>query len=102
MSGQSRKNLQLSISARATKQWDRILYFYAKRNRSHTYSEKLAYRLDQLLEQICRFPELGQKTSKRGAHRRIFEKRFALFYRITDDSIEVTAIVDTRRNVKLE
>ncbi len=102
MSQQAREKLRLKIDDEAAEQWNQILEFYARRNQSDAYSRKLDVKLDQILDSICTHPELGQRTDVPTVRRRVLEKRFALFYRITDDSIEVTAIVDTRRNVKLD
>ena len=99
MPEQSRKKLLVTWRPRANNQWNKILTFFAKRNQSNAYSEKLDAELDHILELLSIDTELGQKTKQRGIRRFTFAN-YALFYRVKKDSLEVTAIVDTRRNVK--
>jgi plasmid stabilization system protein ParE len=96
------KNLRIVWSKRARKQWDKILEFYITRNQSSAYSLKLNGRFYELLDLLCveEFTS-GELTSQRSIRRISFEEHFAVFFRVKRDCIEVTAIVDARRDIRL-
>jgi hypothetical protein len=43
----------------------------------------------------------GELTNQKGIRRIRFEKYFAVFFRVKRNCIEVTSIVDARRNIRL-
>jgi hypothetical protein len=101
MAEQTHKRISVTLSSGAERQWQRILVFYTKRNQSSQYSEKLNAGLIKLLETLAdEHFEPGEQTSRKNIRRISFEK-FAVFFRITKDYLEVTSIVDARRNVPL-
>ena len=102
MAPKLRESHRVAWTQKAEKQWDKILLFYCQRNGSNTYSNKLNDEIHRLLKTYCQDPELGQETKRRGVRRCIIAGRFAVFYRIKKDAIEVVAIVDARRNVPLD
>jgi toxin YoeB len=85
----------------AKKQWKNILNFYIKRNGTPNYSLKLDIRLEKLLASFRpNIDQPGELTNRKGIRRISFENRFAVFFRIKQDCIEVTSIVDARRNIR--
>ncbi|MDR3109504.1 MAG: type II toxin-antitoxin system RelE/ParE family toxin [Planctomycetaceae bacterium] len=64
MSESTGGKIPLVLRDKAQKNWERIVNFYSERNGSDYYSSKLDADLASLLEHICQFPELGQKTKK--------------------------------------
>jgi plasmid stabilization system protein ParE len=86
----------------AKKQWKNILDFYVKRNGTLDYSLKLDIKLEKLLASFRPSVDRpGELTNRKGIRRISFEDRFAVFFRIKQDCIEVTSIVDARRNIRL-
>jgi plasmid stabilization system protein ParE len=87
---------------RAQKQWEKILSFYLTRNKSQEYLLQLEERLNELLDLLCtEYFTPGELTNRKGIRRISFENRFAIFFRIKQNCIEVTSIVDARRNIRL-
>ena len=81
-----------------------ILYpltVYIQRNGSATYSLKLDERIQRALNALCRQPEMGEKTTRKGIRRFVVEN-YALFYRFDTEELIVEAIIDGRRNVSLD
>lgn len=102
MAGQTDNGFCITLSPRAEKQWQKILAFYAERNQSLEYSLKLDEKLQELLDILCvKYSTPGELTSRRKTRRMSFEKRFAVFFRIKQNRIEVTSIVDARQNVQI-
>ena len=99
---QKKEKNRVDWSPRAKKQRQNILVFYSERNGSDTYSIKLDAEIRRIMEQFRSDPELGQLTKRKRIRRGVIAGRFAVFYRIKKDAIEVVAIVDARRNVPLD
>ena len=102
MAESATKTLRLIVDEGVSQQWKDILAFYTERNGSDHYSTNLNEKLQKKLEFLCHSPKMGQKTKRKGIRRQIVAGRFAVFYRIKKDAIEVVAIVDARRNVPLD
>ncbi|MDR1142540.1 MAG: type II toxin-antitoxin system RelE/ParE family toxin [Planctomycetaceae bacterium] len=99
---QTRAKFRLVWRLRAHKQWNKILEFYFKRNQSMLYSLKLDERLHELLDLLCMENSTpGELTNKKGIRRISFEDRFTVFFRVKRNCIEVTSIVDARRDIRL-
>ncbi len=96
--------MKLALKWRKAAQTQRksIFAYYNKRNGNDEYSFRLNQRINAVLEKICRSPEYRPANEQTSYQAVWIEERFALFYRITDDSIEVTAIVDARQDKKLD
>jgi plasmid stabilization system protein ParE len=102
MVGTTYEKFNVILSLRAEKQWHKILAFYTKRNQSSEYSKKLNEKLQILLNSLENKNSLhGEKTIQRKLRRISFENRFAVFFRIKQDRIEITSIVDARRNIRI-
>ncbi|MBV6483957.1 MAG: hypothetical protein KFKLKKLM_00422 [Flavobacteriales bacterium] len=74
-----------------------ILDFYAKRNKSVTYSKKLFKKFNKELAALLKQPEIGIKTTIDGVRGLIVDD-FILFYEITTDKIIVHTVWDCRQN----
>jgi plasmid stabilization system protein ParE len=87
----------------AKKQWKNILEFYVKRNGTPNYSLKLDIRLEKLLTSFRPgIDQPGELTTRKGIRRISFENHFAVFFRMKQNCIEVTSIVDARRNIRFD
>ena len=102
MSEETCEGLSLEWTQKAEIEWERILTFYTVRNGLRTYSLKLDKELKKILASTCRSPKRGLKTKRRGVRRCSVARRFAVFYRIKKDAVEVVAVVDARRNIPLD
>lgn len=74
-----------------------IMNFYAKRNKSKTYSIKLYKKINRELSILVTFPEIGINTeidSVRG----LIIKNYIIFYEITNENIVVHTLWDSRQN----
>lgn len=91
--------MNLTWSPEARIQWKNILDFFNKRNKSPDYSIKLDRSLNRILTLLCDYPEWGQETSRKSIRRHCFEN-YAVFYRVVNETLEVTAIVDARQDRK--
>ncbi|MCL4856393.1 MAG: type II toxin-antitoxin system RelE/ParE family toxin [Flavobacteriales bacterium] len=74
-----------------------LLDFYAKRNKSVTYSKKLFKKFNKELAALLKQPEIGIKTTIDGVRGLIVDE-FILFYEITTDKIIVHTVWDCRQN----
>ncbi|MBI4648249.1 MAG: type II toxin-antitoxin system RelE/ParE family toxin [Bacteroidia bacterium] len=74
-----------------------ILEFYAKRNKSRTYSIKLYKRFTKSLNLLHKHPELGKKSEIEDV-RGIIVGDYILFYEQTPKNIIVHTVWDCRQN----
>jgi plasmid stabilization system protein ParE len=88
---------KLTWSPAAREQWKEILRFYTKRNGSAAYSRRLNKKLLAVLRMVQRWPHIGEATDGDKNYRRQVVAYYAVFYRITDNGIEVAEIRDGRR-----
>ncbi len=84
-------------SNRAKIRFYEILKFFADRNKSKTYSEKLYKRFNKELKLLNKYPELGIKTEIE-AIRGLIVGDYIIFYECTDDLIIVHTLWDCRQN----
>ena len=91
---------KLTWSPAAREQWAEILRFYTKRNGTATYSRRLNKKLRAVLRMIRDWPEIGEATNGDKNYRRQIVEYYAVFYRLTDDKIEIAEIRDGRRGDK--
>ncbi len=84
-------------SQRANIKLFEILEFYARRNKSTSYSKKLYKKFRKELSVLTKQPEIGIKTNEEGVRGLIVEK-FILFYEITTKTIIVHTVWDCRQN----
>ena len=63
--------------------------------------KKFLSKLEASINQISEFPESNQKTEELGGfYKCVVTKQTSLFYRITDDEIEVITVIDNRQDPK--
>lgn len=75
----------------------KILEYYAERNKSRTYSEKLYKKFSKELTTLKSLPEIGIKTDLKGVRGLIVEE-YILYYEIHPDMIVVHTVWDCRQN----
>jgi len=71
--------------------------FYADRNKSQQYSEKLYYKFKKELILLNKQPDLGLKTEIESV-RGLIVGDYILFYECTDDLTIVHSLWDSRQN----
>lgn len=71
--------------------------FYAKRNKSKTYSIKLYKKINRELSILVTFPEIGIKTEIDSVRGLIIEN-YIIFYETTNENIVVHTLWDSRQN----
>jgi plasmid stabilization system protein ParE len=74
-----------------------ILDYYFKRNGSKTYSNKLNASLRSAIRLLENHPELGVKSDIRNV-RVLIHGDYAIFYEISEESIVLITIWDSRQN----
>ena len=74
-----------------------ILEFYAERNKSKTYSQKLYRRLSKEIKLLIKQPDLGIKTDLDNV-RGLIVGDYLIFYETTVDSIIIHTLWDCRQN----
>ena len=74
-----------------------IFDFYAKRNKSTTYSKKLYRKFKKELSLLLKQPEIGTKTDIESIRGLIVEE-YILFYEVTPEMIIVHSVWDCKQN----
>lgn len=74
-----------------------ILEFYAKRNRSKTYSAKLYKKLNKEIKLLSKYPHLGIKTELESI-RGLIVGEYVIYYEITALEIVIHTIWDSRQD----
>jgi len=77
----------------------RETFNYLEKNWSETEIKKLSRKIDKTLELISSNPELFSKTEiKENVRRVVITKHNSLYYRITEETIEVLSFFSNRKN----
>lgn len=89
---------QIVWNRRASEAFDNIVNFLEK-NISEKEAAKFVIRVDNLLEKLSQYPEIGRKTKHKKTirHYRI-DKNRKLYYRKKGKKIIIVLIFDERRN----
>jgi plasmid stabilization system protein ParE len=74
-----------------------ILEFYAKRNKSKTYSAKLYSKFNKEIKLLAKYPNLGIKTEIESV-RGLIISEYIIYYEHQQDSIIIHTIWDSRQN----
>lgn len=70
-----------------------ILDYWIDKTYSKAYSIQLNALFDKALEQVSLYPELGKTTHYKDVRIKIV-RHYLLFYRISDDTIQVIRLID--------
>ena len=81
----------------AVAQRNSIFEYWNKRNGSNTYSAKLRLIINNNIELLRKYPELGIKTDFE-EHRSLVLGHFSLFYKFDTERIIITAYWDNRQD----
>lgn len=73
------------------------LAFYAERNGSKTYSEKLATQIQEATEKLLEFPRLGRPTDDERL-RVLRHHNYQIYYELKAQEIVILLVWDMRRN----
>ncbi len=74
-----------------------ILDFYAKRNKSKTYSAKLYSKFNKEIKLLAKHPDLGIKTQLEFVRGLIVDE-YIIYYEYQEESIFIHTIWDCRQN----
>ncbi len=74
-----------------------ILEFYAQRNQSRSYSERIYRKFKKELKLVAEQPDIGILTSEAGVRGLIVED-FILFYEANSTEVTVLTVWDCRQN----
>ena len=74
-----------------------ILEFYAKRNKSKTYSARLYTKFNKEIKLLCKYPSLGIKTEIEFVRGLIVDE-YIIYYEAKEGSIVIHTIWDSRQN----
>jgi plasmid stabilization system protein ParE len=74
-----------------------ILQFFAERNKSKVYSQKLYHKINKELSLLVRQPYIGIKTDIE-SFRGLIVEDYILFYEITPDKIIIHTLWDCKQN----
>lgn len=84
-------------SKRASIELYKILKFYAERNKSKIYSEKLYRKFNKELNLLIKHPDLGMKTEIESV-RGLIIGDYIFFYEVNEDEIIVLTLWDCKQN----
>ena len=73
------------------------LGYYAERNGSKTYSEKLARQIQEVIERLREHPLLGRPTNDEEV-RILRQGNYQIYYELKNDEIVILVVWDMRRN----
>jgi len=74
-----------------------ILKFYADRNKSKTYSEKLYNKFNQEIQLLLKYPNLGINSDLKNV-RGLITGNYIIYYEVTQKEIIIHTIWDSRQN----
>lgn len=90
---------KIKWSVRANQNRLDILEYWINRNKSAAYSTKLDLLFKENILLIAEIPDLGKPTDYIGVRVKIV-RDYLIFYRATNDFLEIIAIRDSRRDPK--
>ena len=90
---------QVKWTKEAKFQFKDILDYWNQRNGSSRYSEKLINIVDQTIERLLEFPEMGRVTENERIRLKIIKEYF-IYYSYDTDRFTVLGISDMRRDPK--
>jgi len=91
--------LQVRWTDEAKFQFKEILNYWEARNDSSAYSEKLLNLINQSINRLLEYPEIGRKTDNEKIRLKIIKDYF-LYYTFNDKHVFILGISDMRRNPK--
>ena len=91
---------EIILSKRASQKLDK-LFEYLESEWSLTVKNNFASKLDQILNHLKTFPEIGQKTDLvKRFHRLVITKQTTIYYRFDKYHIKIATTFDTRTDPK--
>lgn len=90
---------RLIWSNRALQEKESILSYWFERNKTKTYSKKLAHQFNQSIQHILKFNYIGKETTRKEI-RVLASGNYLLFYKITESEIQIISLRDSRQNPK--
>ncbi|OAQ40661.1 hypothetical protein A5893_06895 [Pedobacter psychrophilus] len=75
----------------------KIYKFWTKRNKSKTFSKKLALLFEQKINLLASFPKIGLETDYKNIHIK-FISNYSIFYKIESEQLIVLRIFDSSQD----
>jgi toxin YoeB len=88
---------QIIWSLRAQKDKKEIFKYWAERNKSHRYSQKLNQLFKEAIQLLREHPYIGRSTDDNSIRIKIV-KDYLLIYEVTETSINILSIWDGRQD----
>ncbi|MEQ8904976.1 type II toxin-antitoxin system RelE/ParE family toxin [Ekhidna sp.] len=76
-----------------------VYEYWNKKNGSSSFSEKLEKTINDAIDLIKKFPQLGVKTQLKNVRIKII-KNYLLIYRVSEDTLFILLFWDSRQNPK--
>lgn len=89
--------LKVNWSPLAQEKRKNILEYWKERNGNGVYSIKLNSLFKKATQQLSKFPYLGRSSDIEGVRIKIV-RDYLLFYEVTESSIEILTVWDSRQN----
>lgn len=89
--------LKVNWSPLAQKKRKNILGYWKSRNGNNSYSIKLNSLFKEAAKQLSKFPYIGRLSDIEGVRIKIV-RDYLLFYEVTDSTIEILTVWDSRQD----
>jgi len=89
--------LKVNWSPLAQQKRKDILQYWKERNGNSQYSVKLNSLFKEATKQLAKFPFIGRVSDIEGVRVKIV-REYLLFYKITESTIEILTVWDSRQN----
>ncbi len=90
---------QIVWTSKARNEFVEILQYWINRNKSNSFSLKLNALLEEQLNLIAEFPQIGRKTDIPNVNIKVIQQ-YLLYYEIVDESLYVLTIRHGSKNPK--
>ena len=85
-------------SHQAESDYIHTLQYWIEHNKSNTYSLRLITEVEKTEKLISNNPGIGSLSEIEGVRYVLVYKNFSLYYRVNENSVEILAFWDNRRN----
>ncbi len=86
-----------NLVSKSKKELIEILEYWINRSKSNTYSVKLNLLIDEQVNLILKFPEIGRETDIPNVYIKSV-KRYLIYYEVVNHSLHILTIRDDRRD----
>lgn len=90
---------KLIWSSRALQEKESILSYWFERNKTKSYSKKLAHQFNHSIQLILKYNYIGKETTRKEI-RVLASGNYLFFYKITENEIQILSLRYSRQNPK--